>query len=164
MTFTRSALVYLGVVGAFALGLAVGPLVGASRATTPVVVDAPPPALPPAPTADADVAVRTAAPRLERVPTASAAPVQRHVRLLLNRGTDVRKASQGFANAYQFITVAHAARNTAIPFVVLKHRVLVERQSLEAAIAALKPELDESAEVTRARAAARAELARLQGA
>jgi hypothetical protein len=162
MTFTRSSLMHLGVVGAFALGLAVGPLVGASR-VAPVVVETPPPAVVPAADAVASIPARTAAPRLERVPTASAVPVQ-YARTLLSRGTDVRKASEGFANAYQFMTVAHAARNTEIPFVVLKHRVLVEREALATAIASLKPGLDVSAEVTRARAAARADLARIAGA
>ncbi|MGE0359508.1 MAG: hypothetical protein AB7H93_01565 [Vicinamibacterales bacterium] len=163
MTFTRASLVYLGVVTAFGLGLAVGPLVGAGRdARVPAT---PPPAIAAetAPTVVPVGPVGPPAPRLERVPTASAEPVQRHVKLLLTRGTDVRKAAAGFANAYQLMTVAHAARNTAIPFVVLKHRVLTERQTLAAAIAALKPELDEEAEVNRARAEARADLARLQG-
>jgi hypothetical protein len=162
MTFTHASLVYLGVVAAFGLGLAVGPLVGSSRASrgqaTPptVAVAAATPAVPPAP-------VGPPAPRLERVPTASAEPVQRQVKALLTRGTDVRKASAGFANAYQLMTVAHAAKNTAIPFVVLKHRVLTAGQPLATAIAELKPELDEVAEVNRARAEARADLTRIQG-
>jgi hypothetical protein len=101
--------------------------------------------------------------RLERVPTASAEPVQRQAKQLLNRGTDVRKASEGFPNAYQFMTVAYAAKNTDIPFVVLKHRVLSEGKPLGTAIGELKPELDEVAEVNRARAEARADLARIRG-
>jgi hypothetical protein len=73
----------------------------------------------------------------------------------------VRKASEGFANAFQFMTVAYAAKNTDIPFVVLKHRVLTEGRPLAAAIAEFKPELDGAAEVSRARAEARADLARI---
>jgi hypothetical protein len=163
MKFTRASLTYLGVVAAFALGLAVGPLVGASRNRAPVAVETSAPA--PVTTAPAEVpaAVRHAAPRLERVPTASAEPVQKQVKLLLNRGADVKKASEGFANAYQLMTVAYAAKNTEIPFVVLKHRVLSERKPLATAIAELKPELDGEAEVNRARAEARADLARIQG-
>lgn len=159
MTFTRASLVYLGVVTAFGLGLAVGPLVGASRDSR---VPATPPPVATAAAAPPVVPVGPPAPRLERVPRASAEPVRRHVKALLTRGTDVRKASEGFANAYQFMTVAYAAKNTAIPFVVLKHRVLNERQPLAAAIAELRPELDEVAEVSRARAEARADLARIQ--
>lgn len=161
MTFTRASLVYLGVVGAFGLGLAVGPLFGARPGEVPAAVAAPAgaPALT-APVA-APVPARRSAPRLERVPTASAEPVQRHVKLLLNRGADVRKASEGFANAYQFMTVAYVAKNTDIPFVVLKHRVLTEGRPLAAAIIEFKPELDGTAEVNRARAEARADLARI---
>jgi hypothetical protein len=59
--------------------------------------------------------------------------------------------------------VAYAAKNTDIPFVVLKHRVLSEGKPLGTAIGELKPELDEVAEVNRARAEARADLARIRG-
>jgi hypothetical protein len=162
MKFNRASLVYLGLVGAFAVGLAVGPLVGAKHgeATAAVETPAPTPALTPTATPGPD---GTLARRLQRVPTASAEPVQRQVKQLLNRGADVRKASEGFPNAYQFMTVAYAAKNTDIPFVVLKHRVLSEGKSLATAIAELKPELDGAAEVNRARAEARADLARIRG-
>ena len=60
--------------------------------------------------------------------------------------------------AEQFVTVAHAARNTQVPFVVLKDRVLNEGQTLAEAIHEFKPELDAKAEVVRARAAAQADL------
>ena len=60
------------------------------------------------------------------------------------------------------MTVAYAAKNTNIPFMVLKHRVLTEGKPLAAAIAEFKPELDEVAEANRARAEARADLARIQ--
>ncbi len=163
MTFTRASVTYLGVVAAFAVGLAVGPLVGKSREA------ATPSAARPAAVATPTVTASTSAPvvirgtgRLERVPTASAAPVQRQARLLLNRGADVRKAAEGFANAYQFMTVAYAAKNTAIPFMVLKHRVLTEGKALPAAIVEFKPDLDGVAEANRARAEARADLARIQ--
>jgi hypothetical protein len=163
MTFTKASLTYLGVVAAFAVGLAVGPIVGARGRTAPVASAPPPPAAVAAAPVSAPVPVRSATPRLERVPTASAAPVQKQARLLLNRGADVRKASEGFANAYQFMTVAYAAKNTDIPFMVLKHRVLTVRQPLAAAIEEFKPELDEIAEVNRARAEARADLAKIRG-
>ena len=110
---------------------------------------------------EAPAPARTAAPRLERVLPASAEPVQAQVKLLLNRGTDVRAAAKGFPNARELMTVAYAARNTDIPFVLLKHRVLNERQPLAVAIRDLKPELNEVAEVNRARAEAKADLARM---
>ena len=56
------------------------------------------------------------------------------------------------------MTVAHAARNTQVPFMVLKDRLLNQGQSLAEAIHEFKPELDAKAEVTRARAAARSDL------
>ena len=59
------------------------------------------------------------------------------------------------------MTVAYAARNTDIPFVLLKHRVLTEQMSLARAIGASRPELDAAAEVNRARAEAKADLARI---
>lgn len=160
MTFANASIVSLGLASAFGLGIAIGPKVDASHEmapvpsamTTPVVAPLEARTLPAAP-------ARTA--RLERVPTASAKPVQEHVKQLLSRGTDVRKAAEGFPNAYQLMTVVYAAKNTEIPFVVLKHRVLGQGQSLAAAIAAFKPDLDGTAEANRARAEARAELARL---
>ena len=57
------------------------------------------------------------------------------------------------------MTVAHAARNTNVPFVLLKHRVLNEGRTLADAIHEAKPELDAKAEVERARAAAQSDLA-----
>jgi hypothetical protein len=72
-------------------------------------------------------------------------------------------ASNGFPSAEQFATVAHAARNTQVPFVLLKHRVLTEGRSLSAAIREFKPELDARREVTRARAEARSDISALGG-
>jgi hypothetical protein len=80
------------------------------------------------------------------------------VKAVLNPGARLEIAASDFDNAEQFMTVAHAARNTKIPFVVLKDRVLNHDQSLAAAIHEFKPELDAKAEVTRARAAARSDL------
>ena len=56
------------------------------------------------------------------------------------------------------MTVAHAARNTQVPFVVLKDRVLNRGESLAEAIREFKPELDAKSEVARARAEARSDL------
>ena len=72
-------------------------------------------------------------------------------------------ASQGFRNAEQFAAVAHAARNTEVPFMLLKHRVLNEGKTLVAAIRESKPDLNAQIEATRARAEARSDLAKLAG-
>jgi hypothetical protein len=48
------------------------------------------------------------------------------------------------------MTVAHAARNTQVPFMVLKHRVLNEDRTLADAIEDYKPELNATNEVARA--------------
>ena len=58
-------------------------------------------------------------------------------------------------------TVAHAARNTQVPFVLLKDRVLNKRKGLAAAIEEFKPALDGATEANRARMAARADIDRL---
>jgi hypothetical protein len=154
-------MVSLGLVGAFALGLTVGPQLNANRLSDAEARAAAVAATTPAVATEVAVPARTTPPRLERVLPATAKPVQEHVKQLLNRGTDVRRASQGFPNARELMTVAYAARNTDIPFILLKHRVLNERKSLAVAIREFKPELNEVAEVNRARAEARADLARL---
>jgi len=68
-------------------------------------------------------------------------------------------AVEGFTSAEQFATLAHASKNTQVPFILLKHRVLGEGQSLEEAIRASNPEVDAKAEVARARAAAKEDIA-----
>jgi hypothetical protein len=88
-------------------------------------------------------------------------PVQAHAKALLTWGTDPQKAADGFKSAEQFVTVATAARNTEVPFMLLKHRVLVEKQSLADAIRESKPEMDATLEANRARLEARANLARI---
>jgi predicted kinase len=72
-------------------------------------------------------------------------------------------AGEGFKNAEDFATVAHAARNTHVPFVVLKHRVVTEGRTLAQAIHEFKPEMDAKAEVIRARRAAKSDLAAIAG-
>lgn len=158
--FDRTSRVVLGVVAAFALGMVAGaqldrtssPSMTQAVEAAPAAAPEPAPATPPA---------RARAVRLERVPPASSPAVQKQVKLLLNAGADPEMAAQGFGNARELITVAYAARNTDIPFVLLKHRVLKERMSLASAIQKSRPELDEIAEVNRARAEARADLARI---
>lgn len=158
--FDRTSRVVLGVVAAFALGMIAGaqldrsstPSMSQAVEAAPAAAPTPTPATPPA---------RARAVRLERVPPASSPAVQQQVKRLLNTGADAEMAAQGFGNARELITVAYAARNTEIPFMLLKHRVLKERMSLASAIQKSRPELDEIAEVNRARAEARADLARM---
>ena len=56
------------------------------------------------------------------------------------QGTKIELAAEDFETPEQFVTVAHAARNTSVPFMVLKHRVLNEGQTLAEAIHEFKPE------------------------
>jgi hypothetical protein len=92
---------------------------------------------------------------------ASTPRLQKALKPLLNRGTDMARAADGFKSGVQFAAVAHAARNTEVPFVVLKHRVLEEKKSLAAAIHESKPNLNARREANRAWSQARAELAEL---
>jgi hypothetical protein len=72
-------------------------------------------------------------------------------------------ASQEFKDGEQLAIVAHAARNTQIPFMVLKHRVLEEGKSLADAIQEFKPELDAKAEAARAKVEAKSDVAAVKG-
>lgn len=101
------------------------------------------------------------APKLVMTIPVSAPELHQRMKTVLARGTKLPLAVEGFASAEQFATVAHAARNTQVPFMLLKHRVVTERRSLEAAIRASKPDLDARMEANRARAAAKADIAAL---
>jgi hypothetical protein len=78
---------------------------------------------------------------------------------LLNQGADLSLASEGFNSAEQFATLAHVSRNTDVPFMLLKHRVLSEGMTVSDAIRASKPEIDATAETNRARAEAKSDFA-----
>lgn len=160
--FARTSVVTaLGMVGAFALGLTVGPQLDATPDANSLAVERATPAHN-RPRAERPLEARPiTAPKLERVLPAEARRVQQHITHILSRGTDPKAAAEGFQNARELMTVAYAAKNTEIPFALLKQRVLTDRKSLAAAIREFKPGLDEVAEVTRARAAAKADLARL---
>jgi len=180
----KTSAVTFGLVGGLALGAWIGSemtlmnrevvLSEPATVTTPVVEEPAPPAARArstkrparAPRAASNAAVVDApAPRSEQklvmtIPV-SAPELHRVMKPVLARGTKLPLAVEGFRSAEQFATIAHAARNTQVPFVLLKHRVLTEGQSLEAAITASKPDLDARMEVTRARSAARSDLAAL---
>ena len=114
-----------------------------ARAETGVAVDAPAP---------------EAAPKLVMTIPVSAPELHARMKPVLTRGTKLPIAAEGFSDAAQFATLAHAARNTEVPFILLKHRVLTQGQSLEDAIRASRPDLDARVEALRAKGEARADI------
>lgn len=162
MTILKTSALSLGLVGAYALGVWTAPRFTTSAQTENVAqvaqlnasepgVAAP---LPPKRAARANAALAITL-------TVSDAPVLTHASSILNRGTDVGMASDGFRDATEFISVAYASRDTEIPFMLLKHRVLAEGLTLSEAIRASRPDLDAVREMDRARTKARADLSRL---
>jgi hypothetical protein len=183
MTVGKAGLLTAGFVGVFALGVMTGPTIrdnwsrtnapdstvaGPSTeasAPAPVKSDRPAPRARPSSSraesraADDVVAEKKAPDTIQTVPVSLWEPELRdRVKDVLNPGARLEIAAADFDNAEQFVTVAHAARNTKVPFMVLKDRMLNQGQSLSEAIHEFKPELDAKAEVTRARAAARSDL------
>lgn len=182
MTMGKAGLITAGLVGVVALGVATAPAIrdswnsrvsapdttavapaADSSATAPAAVKTERPArraTAPAPTRSDDVvAVKKEPNVVQTVAVSMWEPELRdRVKAVLNPGAKPEIAAADFANAEQFMTVAHAARNTELPFMVLKDRVLNQGQSLSEAIHEFKPELDAKAEVTRARSAARSDL------
>ncbi|MGE4056358.1 MAG: hypothetical protein AB7F99_16320 [Vicinamibacterales bacterium] len=101
--------------------------------------------------------------RAKAAPVVTSSSPELHARLkpLLNRGADVRIAAADFEDAAQFAAVAHAARNTEIPFMLLKHRVLHDGMSLTDAIRSLRPDANAGVEAELAAAEAMVDLASL---
>lgn len=97
-------------------------------------------------------------PRLVMTIPVSAPELHARMKPVMARGTKLPIAAEGFTSAEQFATVAHAARNTQVPFILLKHRVLNEGQSLEDAIRASRPDIDARVEALRAKGSARADM------
>ena len=173
----------LGLVGGLALGVWIGSemtsgreavspgpaVVAAQEAETPAV--APQPAKPRRVTkvardraaAAIEAPAPDSAPKLVMTVPVSAPELHQRIKPVLARGTKLPLAVEGFTDAEQFATVAHAARNTQVPFILLKHRVLTEGQSLEDAIRASRPDIDAKSEVQKARAAARSDIAAVAG-
>ena len=110
-------------------------------------------------------ATRTGARRPAAVSPVSPSEPRLHDRLkpVLNRGARMTVAAEGFRSGEEFAAVAHAARNTNVPFMVLKHRVVSEGQTLEEALHDARPEVDAKAEAARAQAAARSDVAAVAG-
>jgi hypothetical protein len=171
----------LGLVGGLALGVWIGSEMTSGReAATPgpaavatlvaeePAAPTPPPAKPKRVTrvarADRAASVKAPAPastspRLVMTIPVSAPELHARIKPVLARGTKLPLAAEGFTSAEQFATLAHAAKNTQVPFVLLKHRVLTEGRSLEDALRASKPGIDVKAEAARARSAARTDIA-----
>jgi hypothetical protein len=103
------------------------------------------------------------APKLVMTIPVSAPELHARMKPVLARGTKLPLAVEGFTDAEQFAALAHAARNTDVPFILLKHRVLTEGQSLEDAIRASKPDIDARVEALRAKGMARADILTLRG-
>jgi hypothetical protein len=167
MTILKTSALSLSLVGTFALGVWTAPYFTPATTTktaiaAPQVDQVSTSVSAPAPRAKAG-ATRARVELSALAPTLAVSdePVQAHAKSLLNSGTDVKMASEGFRDATEFVTAAYAARNTAIPFMLLKHRVLTEGLTLSEAIRASKPELDAVREMDRARTAARSDLSRL---
>ena len=97
-------------------------------------------------------------PKLVMTIPVSAPELHARIKPVLARGTKLPLAAEGFTSAEQFATLAHAARNTQVPFILLKHRVLTEGQSLEDAIRASRPDIDARVEALRAKGEARADI------
>ena len=180
MTFGKASLLAVGFVGAVGLGVAIGMAVAERTPVSAPGFDAYMSA-PPSPTGDDYGAARNVAPRpATTTATAAAAAdtnavassakaidlstpeLQKRLKPLLNRGTDMTLAADGFRDAHQFATIAHAAHNTQVPFVLLKHRVLVEGKSVASAIRESKPEIDAAAEAAHAQDQAAADVAEIQ--
>lgn len=158
MTIGRMSSLVLGLAGAFGLGLWASPLVTARSAIVPPTVTP----------AAIDLTQPMPRPRIPDHRSISTVDVTLESRDLhhalqgvLAQGTDVAKAARGFRTAEQFASVAYASRNTGVPFVVLKHRVLDEDRTLASAIRESRPAISADIEAERARAEARSTMAAL---
>ena len=162
MTLGKVSLLVAGFIAAVALGVAIGPsLTHRDVSVTAPAAEISQPAAAPA------TAPRAAAPRAKTTRSAARAVAiststpALHTRLkpVLNSGASMTIAAEGFRDAEQFATVAHAARNTKVPFLLLKHRVLTEGQTLSAAIRSSRPDVDAASEAKCARSQARSDIA-----
>lgn len=186
MSFAKGSGLALAFIGAVALGVLIGPRITERFATATETVASSNPA--PAASVEKDQTARSAqrAPAAHRArakagiaPVASpvvtepdaeaktlpaAAPaLHERMKKVLNKGADMGIASEDFGSAEQFVSVAQAARNTKVPFMVLKQRVIYERKSLEEAIHEFKPDLNATEEARRARAEAKSVISELEG-
>jgi hypothetical protein len=162
-----------GLVVGFAFGITFGAAIMMTRSdetTTSAAAEAPAVAEPAAAAATGQaMGARASARPAAEAPTAHLAVVavdepelRERVRSVLAQGTQIDRAIEGFNSAEEFLAVAYAARNTQVPFILLKHRVLEQDMSLADAIRASGVDVDADAEAARARHAARTDLAALR--
>ena len=167
MTLARWSAFAVCLIVAMAVGVWIGPYVRGhqSEPAAQTVAQTPPPSQSLPAEKSRPAASPRAAARNAKFATISPSTPELHKQLkpLLNPGADMSIAAQDFRNAEQFAAVAHAARNTEIPFMVLKHRVVNERKPLATAIRESKPDVDAVVEAQRAQAEARSDLAALAG-
>ena len=121
MTFGRASAFVMALLGAMALGVWVGPYVTDRGAAMADEISS---AVSPASSSEARAA--------DKAMPAGAPEVRAHLKPLLHQGTDMTMAADGFRSAEEFAMVAHAAYNTEVPFVVLKHRMLTQGKTLAA--------------------------------
>ena len=158
-------------IAAMGFGIWVSPHVmqGERIADVPLGIDALAPETETAPAARPPLAGAAAADKVvsarDALPPVAVSDPALHARLepVLNPGADMAVAAGGFTDAAEFATVAYAARNTGVPFMLLKHRVLVEGMTLADAIEASQPTTNAILEAERASAEAWADLARIAG-
>jgi hypothetical protein len=172
MRLARTSLLVAGFIGAVSLGVWIGPYI-TDRAVRPTDE----PAAQVTPSARVETTPTASAPRAAKLKAATrskrsvhtavtdlpASELHARLKPVLMPGTDLSIASNGFRDGEEFATVAHAARNTQVPFMLLKHRVLNEGKTLPAAIRESKPELDAAREADRARTEAKQDVASLAG-
>ena len=166
MTFGKMTALSLGFVGAFALGVWTGPHIVQRSADATVAADDASmiwgSGLPPETETASNATAARAAAATARVDV-SAPDLQERLKPVLNRGANMALAAEGFRSAEQFATVAHASRNTQVPFVLLKHRVINEGKSVADAIRESKPAVNAAVEANLARAQARSDIAQIAG-
>ena len=160
MTFTKASLLGLGFAGSMALGVWMAPYVTDRSVATDdraAVVAAPDGAPASVRITRAPTLERATATRIAAVPPSSP-DLQARLKPVFMPGTKVEIAAEGFDSSEQFAIVAHLARNTGVPFMLLKHRVLVKGVSPAEAVKLSKPDIDATRELNRARAAAHADI------
>ena len=169
MTMGKMTALALGLVGGFALGVWTGPHVVQRSENVAVADDASVvwgsglPEETAAPSRKTAALSRETAPATSARVDVSAPDLQERLKPVLNRGANMAVAAEGFHSAEQFATVAHAARNTEVPFLLLKHRVLNEGKSVAEAIRESKPAVDAAVEASLAQAQARSDIASIAG-
>jgi hypothetical protein len=170
MTIAKGSAIAGGLMCAMAIGVWTGQrLTRENPADHQAAVTAPAPeaaqaaSLKPTHRADGTRAVLTTRPAVPGTVSVSVHEPALHERLapVLNRGADLDIAGDGFASAEQFAAVAHAARNTGVPFMLLKDRVVAQRKSLSKALGELRPDVNAQVEADRAFAEAQSDLASL---